>query len=175
MNFYKFLESRLLVENEESGFIRSFFQSFKNLNSYEKTTLGVFADWLEDRDDPRSALVRMAFKSNDLAPNGWRYTAAQRLGIGSSVIENTEWSDYGDTIYFYVKGEDPYHTTKPVFIIGEPKESGWHIGKKKLSRDKEDYTITPVAKVDLSKINDNFLEIFFWSLLGYGWEYRRSN
>jgi hypothetical protein len=157
MNFYQFLEMRILNEmTNETDFIRKFFTNFQDFNNYDKQTLGVFADWLQEHDDPRSKLVRMAYEADNLLNASMRSNLAIKLGItNNGIIDSIRW----------VRGSISY----VLFYIT--------IGGLcfAMNREGKSYWLDAVyqgKKIEnINQIQDNDLVSFFWPLIGYGWNY----
>jgi len=159
MNFYKFLESRLNESNDEMGFIRSFFSSFASFNSFDKTALLVFADWLKDHDDPREDLVRLCGNSENLKPTRRKTELAGRLGISGN-----NWVLYTGNL----KLDTPPHETPTHYVVkalGDNSSRLW-LDTDSIQWTKQDEENSPIT---VNQVDNKTLSVLFWSLLGYGW------
>jgi uncharacterized protein (TIGR02996 family) len=140
LSFYEWM--RLISEsNEEVAFIRSFFKD------RDLTTLLVFADWLQDHDDPRVELVRNAVE-NRLRPNSANKhitDLAQSLEIERPFTRTYE-------------SKDMVRISLNVPFAYSEKENQFY-----------QYNMgTYDMKVPLIEVPDKILERFFWGLISYG-------
>lgn len=167
----------LLEMTNEMDFIRTFFNNFRNFSSFDAHTLLVFADWLQEHDNPREELVRICSQVNNLEPDtagGKRGRCAQRLGIPSEIIGSTDYVAGDEYTYFHFRGDMPGYShfaddragysQNPQYLMGMSTSQGWYMGKNHGQH-------VEMVKVNLNQIPDAPLSMFFWDLLGYGWGY----
>ena len=158
MNFSNFLESLAASSGEEAAFIRKFFQGFLSFMNYDKITLGVFADWLEDRGDPRSELLRRTLSQGSvgeemLGNEMGREYLAKKLNIKHTVqaLPGIADDDLPSRNWDILSSVDP-----DIFLMfGKITPPTW------VSRN--------AGIIQLNKVSNQVLSEYFWDLMGYGW------